>query len=75
MYNFYPSTTQCINKYNTIQYKMENLAVETSEVEDEFITNFCVYLAHALIKDTGTGQQSRQELCKTARIILDVCEE
>lgn len=55
MYNFYPSTTQCINKYNIIQYKMENLSVETSEVEDEFITNFCVYLAHALIKDTGTG--------------------
>ena len=36
------------------------------------MSNFCIYLAHALIKDTGTGATSREELSKMADIINDV---
>ena len=51
---------------------MNNYDEETSDEEDEFLDNFCIYLAHALIKDTGTSQRPREELCKVANIINDV---
>lgn len=51
---------------------IKNSPAETSEETDEFLTNFCLYLAHALIKDTGYGQQSRDELNRVADIISDV---
>ena len=73
--NFYQFTSDCISKYNRIQYKMENSSEDTTENEDEFIENFCMYLAHALIKDTGSGQIARIELCKAADIIKKVCED
>jgi len=35
--------------------------------------NHSLYLAHALIKDVGKGPIAREELCKTADIINDIC--
>ena len=46
--------------------------MEVSDEQDEFLTNFCLYLAHALIKDTGEGGDAREELTKVADIINDV---
>ena len=70
--NFYQSTSDCISEYNRIQNKIENSQDETTENEDEFLQNYCVYLAHALIKDTGFGARSRDELLRMSRIIEDV---
>ena len=42
---------------------------ELSNDEDEYLANFCLYLAHALIKDTGEGQLARDEIEKVADII------
>ncbi len=73
MNDFYENTRECIDRYNQIIDKiMNNYDEETSDEEDEFLDNFCIYLAHALIKDTGTSQRPREELCKVANIINDV---
>ena len=72
MKDYYKNTRECIDHYNTLQDKLWLAAEDTTEDEDEFLINFCVYLAHALIKDTGTGGKSREELSKTADIINDV---
>lgn len=73
MKDFYKNTRECVDEYNQIIDKIINSAEkETSEEEDEFIDNFCIYLAHALIKDTGTSQRPREELSKVADIINDV---
>ena len=73
MKNYYQNTIDCINRYNQIINVIKNSPVETTNGDDEFLDNFCIYLAHALIKDHGTGQLSREELCKVADIINDVC--
>ncbi len=73
MKNYYQNTIDCIKKYNQIINTIQFSPVETNDEEDEFLDNFCIYLAHALIKDHGTGQLSREELCKVADIINDVC--
>lgn len=52
--------------------KISHSEETTNNDEDEVLQNFCIYLAHALIKDTGFGQQSREELAKVASIINDV---
>jgi len=52
--------------------KIGNHWNDTTNVEDEFLQNFCIHLAHALIKDTGFGATSREELSKVADIINDV---
>ena len=75
MENFYKNTIACLNKYNKTIWQIQNFAVETTDDQDEFLTNFCVYLAHALIRDTGEGQLARKELCRVADIIKTVCEE
>jgi len=51
---------------------MKSSDYPTTEEEDEFLSNYCVYLAHALVKDTGFGQTSRDELVKVADIINDI---
>lgn len=71
--NYYEHTTQCIKEYNRIMYKIQYAEVDTTEEEDEFVMNFCIHLAHALIKDTGGGQLARAELCKVADIVKEVC--
>ncbi len=69
MKDYYKYTRQIIDKYNNIQDKIKNCIEPTNEVEDEFLQNFYLHLAHALIKDTGYGQTSREELEKVADII------
>ena len=44
----------------------------TTNAEDEFLQNHCIYLAHAIIKDAGFGCRSREEMCKMADIVNDV---
>lgn len=73
MKNFYPNTTKCIEKYNQISDKVFNGDESTTDVEDEFLLNFCLYLAQALVADTGFSEKAREELTKTADIINDVC--
>ena len=72
MKDYYINTRNCIDTYNAIQDKIQNHIDTTNETEDEFLHNFCIYFAHALIKDTGFGQTSREELEKVADIINDV---
>jgi len=55
MKDFYKTTRSCIDKYNEICDKVAHGAEELSNDEDEYLANFCLYLAHALIKDTGEG--------------------
>ena len=71
MKDFYQNTRNCINRYNEIVDKVHHGTV-TNDEEDEFIENYCIYLAHSLIKDTGSGQLAREELGKMADIINDV---
>ena len=73
MKDFYPNTRKCIDKYNQISDEIFNGEKETSDEQEEFIMNFCVHLAHALIKDTGGGQLAREELVKVADIINIIC--
>ena len=72
MKDYYSHTRKTINRYNQIVEKMGNVNEDTTDDEDEFIMNFCLHLAHALIKDTGGGQIAREELSKVADIINDV---
>lgn len=70
--DYYPATRQVIDKYNMVVNKIYDDPEETYEDEDEFLQNFCIHLAHALIKDTGYDSRDREELCKVADIINDV---
>ena len=72
MKDYYLHTRMCIDRYNQIVEKIKSLQSDTDELEDEFFQNFCIHLAHALIKDTGYGQLAREELGKVADIINDV---
>lgn len=72
MKDYYENVRNVINKYNQIMDKISHSEETTTNDEDEVLQNFCIYLAHALIKDTGFGQQSREELAKVASIINDV---
>ena len=72
MKDYYKNTRSCIDQYNTLMDEIKNGLQELTDEQDEFIINFCIYLSHALIKDTGTGQISREELGKMADIINDV---
>ena len=69
MKDYYVNTREAIDKYNQVANKISTDPNETNETEDEFLANFCLYLAHALVKDTGFGQTSRDELEKMADII------
>ena len=72
MKDYYPRTRKVIDEYNNICDKVATSLNELTEDEDEFIQNFCLHLAHALIADTGGGQLAREELEKVADIINDV---
>ena len=72
MKDFYKNTRSCIDTYNEVVDRIINDTSETPDADDEFMTNFCLYLSHALIKDTGEGQTAREELSKVADIIHDV---
>lgn len=72
MKDFYKNTRDLIDKYNQIVDEIKTSSREINDDDDEFIMNFCIYLAHALIKDTGSGELAREELSKTANIINDV---
>ena len=73
MKDLYKNTRECIDKYNQIYDTVLNSIDETTNEQDEFVQNFSLYLAHALIKDTGYDPRSREELCQAADIINDVC--
>lgn len=72
MKDYYSNTRACIDRYNEILERIKSNPHPTQEDEDEFLQNFCLHLSHALIKDTGYGQLSREELCRVADIINDV---
>ena len=73
MKDYYLNTRKCIDTYNNYLCEIKGAPQELSDDKDEFLQNFCLHLAHALIKDTGSGQIARDELCKVADIINDVC--
>lgn len=73
MKDFYKHTRKCIDDYNIIDNKIRNSVEETTDDEDEFMVNYFLYLAHALIKDAGFSSIERDKLCKMADIINDIC--
>ena len=75
MRDLFENTRQLFDKYNQITYKAWEYDEELTDEEDEILTNFCIYLAHALIKDYGMGGVARDELIRCARIIEDVIDE
>ena len=74
MEDYYSHTREVIDRYNDIINKIYISPEETNDEDDEFLQNFCIHLAHALIKDHKYGQTSRDELVKCANIIIDVIE-
>lgn len=74
MKNYFQNTTKLINQYNQVLNKICTGDSDTTDDEDEFLVNFCLYLAHALIKDYGMGGVARDELLKCATIIEDVID-
>ena len=72
MKDYYVNTRKCIDTYNNYVNVVFKDHEELSDDRDEFLQNFCLHLAHALIKDTGSGQLARDELGKIADIINDV---
>lgn len=75
MTDYFKNTTMAIENYNHIINKIIKSTIETTDVEDEYLTNFALYLAHALIKDYGDGGTARDELRRMARIIIAVLED
>ena len=73
MIDFYKNTRKCIDDYNMIQEKIRTSAEETDDAEDEFMMNYSLYFAHALVKDAGNSKYAREELCRVADIINDIC--
>ena len=73
MKDLYKYTRECLDKYNQVYDTICKAPDETTNEQDEFLQNFCIHLAHALIKDTGYDSRDREELCKIADIINDVC--
>ena len=55
MKDFYKNTRLCIDTYNEVIDRILHGESESINEDDEFMTNFCLYLSHALIKDTGEG--------------------
>lgn len=72
MKDYYKYTRQAIDRYDNIMEDIKTKTTEIDEESEEFVMNFCLHLAHALIKDTGSGQLAREELGKVADIINDV---
>lgn len=74
MKNYFKNTMELFDRYNQVIDKIKTSQLATTEDEDEFLANFSLYLAHALIKDYGMGAVSREELSKCAMIIGDVID-
>ena len=72
MKDYYENTKAVFNRYNAVQEKIQSHSEETNAEDDEFLQNFCIYFAHALIKDTGYGAHSREELTRICDVVLDV---
>lgn len=75
MQDLFKNTRQLFDRYNDVTYRAWVSNEELTDDEDEFLTNFCIYLAHALIKDYGMGGVARDELMRCAKIIKDAVEE
>ena len=75
MKDYYKNTRACINEYNRIVNKVFTCEQELTDKEDEKLDNHCLYLAHALLKDTGPAGTAREELGKMCDVILSVLEE
>ena len=75
MEDLFKNTRQLFDKFNQITYKAWVSNEEVMDDEDEFLTNFSIYLAHALIKDYGMGGVARDELLRCCNIIKDVINE
>lgn len=73
MIDYYKHTRECLDNYNRLQNKIKTCIEETTDEEDELMINHSLYLANALIKDAGLSSIARDELCKMADIINDVC--
>lgn len=71
MKDYYKNTNACLLRYNEISDKIFHGEETTHDEEDEFILNFAVYLAQALIADAGFSEIAREQLGKMADIIND----
>ena len=69
MKDFYSNTRQIIDEYNQILDKIISSPEPTTDEEDEKLQNHCLYLAHALIKDMGGGNDT----IKLSEILKAVC--
>ena len=72
MKDYYQNVRKCIDRYNTILDDLEKSTHSLTDDREEFILNFCIYFAHALIKDTGRSDSTDEFLSKVADIINDV---
>jgi len=68
MKNYYYNTISCIEKYNEIM-DSANSGSFPADNDEEFLQNFFIYFAHALIKDAGRTRFNREELSRMADII------
>lgn len=72
MKDYYKNTRSVIDQYNQIVNEVYASLEETTDEEDEFITNFYLYLSHALIKDTGLSRAAIEELHKISKVLSTV---
>lgn len=72
MKDYYKNTRSVIDQYNQIVNEVYASLEETTDEEDEFITNFYLYLSHALIKDTGFSRAAIEELHKISKVLSNV---
>lgn len=75
MRDYFNNTSEVLDRYNSLLNSISTSLEETTDDEDEFLINFSLYLAHALVKDYGTGGASRSELLRMAKIIIDLIDE
>ena len=75
MIDFYSNTRSILDRYNQIQDKIKTSYEETTDEEDEFITNLPLYLARGLLRDVSDSPYAQEELVKTAEIIISVLRE
>ena len=72
MKDFYKNTRECVDKYNEVMNVINTSTEETTDEQDEFLQHFCMYLAHALIKDVEKYRKNNYSLVCKADIINDV---
>ena len=69
MKDYYKHTNACLRRFNEISDKILNGKEATHDEEDEFLLNFPLYLAQALVSDAGFSETAREQLTKMAGII------